>query len=180
MIWEEKEIISLCIQGKSFAQKMLYDKYSKLFYAICCRYCKDKEDAQDILQDAFLKIYRNLSQFKHEGSFEGWMKRIVVNTSIEHYRKQINILSFDDQLAPEDTPLTMDEISLDEAALMGLIQGLPNGFRMVFNMYVIEGYNHAEIAEKLGISEGTSKSQYSRAKSILRDKCSQLMEGTLS
>ena len=175
MIWEDKEIISLCIQGKSFAQKMLYDKYSKLFYAICCRYCKDKEDAQDILQDAFLKIYRNLSQFKHEGSFEGWMKRIVVNTSIEHYRKQINILSFDDQLATEDnTPYTVDEISLDEAAILGLIQGLPNGVRMVFNMYVIEGYNHAEIAEKLGISEGTSKSQLSRARALLQKKIEEM------
>lgn len=174
MIWEEKEIISLCIQGKSFAQKMLYDKYSKLFFAICCRYCKDKDDAQDILQDAFLKIYRNLSQFKHKGSFEGWMKRIVVNTSIEYYRNQMNLLSFDDQLSPEDTPLIEDVISLDEASLLALIQGLPNGFRMVFNMYVIEGYNHAEIADKLGISEGTSKSQLSRARALLQRKIQEM------
>lgn len=171
---EEKEIISLCIQGKSFAQKMLYDKYSKLFYAICIRYCKDQDDAQDILQDSFIKIFKNLNQFKHEGSFEGWMKRIVVNTSIEFYRKQMNMISYEDQYTEEEIPIINDEITLDQTALLDLIQTLPNGFRMVFNMYVIEGYSHAEIAEKLEISEGTSKSQLSRARVLLQKKVFEL------
>lgn len=171
---EEKEIISLCIQGKSFAQKLLYDKYSKLFYAICLRYCKDQDDAQDILQDSFIKIFKNLNQFKHEGSFEGWMKRIVVNTSIEFYRKQMNMISYEDQYTEEEMPIINDEITLDQTALLDLIQTLPNGFRVVFNMYVIEGYSHAEIAEKLEISVGTSKSQLSRARVLLQKKVFEL------
>jgi RNA polymerase sigma factor (sigma-70 family) len=179
MIGDEKEIISLCIKGNYTAQKALYDKYSKLFYTICLRYCKDEDEAQDILQDAFIKIFKNLSQFKHEGSFEGWMKRIVVNTSIEYYRKKIHFLSIEDNENSEEMPMQIDNNNIDESILLGLIQALPNGFRMIFNMYVIEGYNHIEIAEKLGISEGTSKSQLSRARALLQKKIEELYKMNL-
>ena len=132
------------------------------------RYAKNRDDAADILQDAFVKVYVNLAAFKAEGSFEGWIKRIMINTALKHYRKN---LKFRNELDIE----TAYEVSFDSqvisriaaAELIGYVQTLPDGYRTIFNLYAIEGYQHNEISEMLGISEGTSKSQLSRARNYL-------------
>jgi RNA polymerase sigma-70 factor (ECF subfamily) len=128
------------------------------------------EDAQDILQEGFIKVYRNLEKFRREGSFEGWMRRIFVNTAIEHYRKSINLypVSESQENNVEDKEWSaFDKLAVKD--LVKLIQTLSPGYRTVFNLYVVEGYTHREIAEMMGISEGTSKSQLARAKAILQN-----------
>jgi RNA polymerase sigma factor (sigma-70 family) len=166
---DEKKLINLCIAGNPLAQKALYTKYSKLLYGICLRYAANEEEAQDILQDGFVKVYTKLDTFKFEGSFEGWLKRIIVHTAIEAYRKKVDLASVDD-FEYNSLFSTPDEKNLEVEELLKLIQELPKGYRLVFNMYAIEGYTHAEIAKKLNISEGTSKSQLSRARTYLQNK----------
>jgi RNA polymerase sigma-70 factor (ECF subfamily) len=138
-------------------------------FGICLRYSNSYEEAKDILQDGFVKVFTKMGQFGFQGSFEGWMKRIFVNTALEHYRSQKNHLFHEDVevaygIAHHDH--TLDKISQKE--ILGLIQALPAGYRNVLNLYIIEGFSHAEIAEMLGINEGTSKSQLSRARVILQ------------
>jgi RNA polymerase sigma-70 factor (ECF subfamily) len=154
----DSDIIQGCLEGNPRMQEQLYRQYAPKMYAVCLRYSGKPEDAQDILQDGFVKIYRNLSRFRGEGSFEGWMRRIFVNTAIEHYRKSVKMY-----------PVTeTQENQVEDKDLTRLIQGLSPGYRTVFNLYVVEGYTHREIGEMLGISEGTSKSQLARAKAILQ------------
>jgi RNA polymerase sigma-70 factor (ECF subfamily) len=139
-------------------------------FGVCLRYSGHQEDAQDILQEGFIKVYRNLEKFRREGSFEGWMRRIFVNTAIEHYRKSINLypVSESQENNVEDKEWNaFDKLALKD--LVKLIQTLSPGYRTVFNLYVVEGYTHREIAEMMGISEGTSKSQLARAKAILQN-----------
>jgi RNA polymerase sigma factor (sigma-70 family) len=146
-----------------------------VLYGICLRYSKKEEEAQDILQDSFIKIFTKLDTYQYTGSFEGWLKRIVTNTSIEYYRKKINTeqveeIGFSPYLAIDsDKGLEVEE-------LLKMIQELPEGYRMVFNMYAIDGYTHGEIATKLNISEGTSKSQLSRARAYLQRKFKEKFE----
>ncbi len=148
---------------------MLYHRFSPKMYAVCLRYCKDADAAQDLLQDGFVKIFKNLDKFRGEGSFEGWIRRIFVNTSIEHFRRSVKSYAVSDteDVIIEDTSLTALD-NLAEKDIINLIQELSPGYRQIFNMYVIEGYAHKDIAEILGISEGTSKSQLARAKAILK------------
>jgi RNA polymerase sigma factor (sigma-70 family) len=150
-------------------QEMLYHRFSSKMYAVCLRYCKDAEDAQDLLQDGFVKIFKNLEKFRGEGSFEGWIRRIFVNTSIEHFRKSLKNFSVSDtqEVIVEDSSWNALD-NLAEKDIIKMIQELSPGYRQVFNMYVIEGYSHKDIGEILGISEGTSKSQLARAKGILK------------
>lgn len=168
-IWTDKELIETCLKDNPIAQKMLYDTYSSVLFGICLRYSKNEEEAQDILQDSFIKIFTKLDTYQFTGSFEGWLKRIVTNTSIEYYRKKITRehleeIGFNPYLAVDsDRGLEVEE-------LLKMIQELPEGYRMVFNMYAIDGYTHSEIATKLNISEGTSKSQLSRARAYLQRK----------
>ena len=168
-IWTDKELIETCLKDNPKAQKMLYDTYSSVLFGICLRYSKNEEEAQDILQDSFIKIFTKLDTYQFTGSFEGWLKRIVTNTSIEYYRKKITMehleeIGFNPYLAVDsDRGLEVEE-------LLKMIQELPEGYRMVFNMYAIDGYTHSEIATKLNISEGTSKSQLSRARAYLQRK----------
>lgn len=170
---DEKKLITLCIAGNPIAQKTLYTRFSKKLYGICLRYASNEEEAQDILQDGFVKIFTKLDTFKFEGSFEGWLKRIIVHTAIESFRKKIDISSVDD-FEYNSLFSSPEEKSLEVEELLRLIQELPKGYRIVFNMYAIEGYTHAEIAEKLNISEGTSKSQLSRARMNLQAKLKEL------
>jgi len=139
-------------------------------YAVCLRYSNNAEDSQDILQDGFVKVFRNLHMYRGEGSFEGWVRRIFVNTAIEHYRRQVNMYpvteGHENMLETKDTS-AFDALGMKD--LVKLIQQLSPGYRTVFNLYVIEGYSHKEIGQIIGISEGTSKSQLARAKSILQD-----------
>lgn len=166
----EIDIIQGCIDGNPKMQETLYKMYSPKMFGVCLRYSGHQEDAQDILQEGFIKVFRNLEKFRREGSFEGWMRRIFVNTAIEHYRKSINLypVSESQENNVEDKEWNaFDKLALKD--LVKLIQTLSPGYRTVFNLYVVEGYTHREIAEMMGISEGTSKSQLARAKAILQN-----------
>ena len=166
-----KYIIKGCQRKKPEAQRQLYELYSDVMYGICLRYSNSTEDAQDILQDGFLKIFDKVNQFEDKGSFEGWMKRIMINTALEKYRSQYKIINIQDSVSyyeKEGVEDVSDLITADE--LIALIQDLSPKYRMVFNLYAIEGYSHKEISELLNISEGTSKSNLSRARLILQEK----------
>lgn len=168
---DDYDIIRGCLQNSASMQKMLYDKYSAKMYGIAVRYAHNPEDAKDILQDGFVKVFQNLSKFKGTGVFEGWMRRIFVNTAIEHYRKKNN--TYEIQESHEEQINDRETNALDKLATMeilNLVKSLPNGYRTVFNLFAIEGYSHKEIAEMMNISEGTSKSQYARAKALLQEK----------
>jgi len=165
-----EELIEACLKGKTTAQRMLFEKYSPKLYAVCMRYANNEDEAKDILQDGFIKIFNKLSLYKSEGSFEGWMRRVVVNTALDAIRKNKKLQSQVD-LDDVSYSLTTNETVLDQLAandLLEILQTLPLGYKTVFNLYVIEGYSHKEIAEELNITVSTSKSQFSRAKGILR------------
>lgn len=166
---KEQDLILLCVKGDAKAQKQLYDQYSKLMFGICLRYSNTYEEAKDILQDGFVKVFTRIGQFSFQGSFEGWMKRVFVNTALEYYRSQKNHMYHEDVNAAFEQPhhdYTIDHISRKE--ILDMIQCMAPGYRNVLNLYIIEGYSHAEIAEMLGINEGTSKSQLSRARILLQ------------
>jgi RNA polymerase sigma-70 factor (ECF subfamily) len=172
----ETDLIHGCLNKDRKMQEMLYHRFSSKMYAVCLRYCKDAEDAQDLLQDGFIKIFKNLEKFRGDGSFEGWIRRIFVNTSIEHFRKSIKkIAASDTQGIIIEDPSWNALDDLAEKDIIAVIQELSPGYRQVFNMYVIEGYSHRDIAEILGISEGTSKSQLARAKGILKKRVDRML-----
>ena len=166
----ESDLIKGCLEGDRRAQEYLYQRFSPKMYGVCLRYAGKAEDAQDILQDGFVKIFKNLHMYRGEGSFEGWIRRIFVNTAIEHYRRQVNLYPVTENhenLLEAKELSAFDSLSVKD--LMKIIQQLSPGYRTVFNLYVIEGYSHKEIAEMVGISEGTSKSQLARAKAALQN-----------
>lgn len=158
-------------------QEELYRRFSPRMYAVCLRYAGNAEEAEDILQEGFIKVFKKLDSFRSEGSFEGWMRRIFVNTAIEHFRRKRYMMPVTER---EENTIEGKYLSvLDDLAardIMALVQELSPGYRTVFNMYVVEGYTHKEIADMLGISEGTSKSQLSRAKVILQDMVKQFID----
>ncbi len=164
------ELIIQCKKQDSKAQGELYTRYNRVLFAICLRYSPNYTEAEDNLQDAFLTIFKKIEQFNAKGSFEGWMKRVTVNTVLQKYRKQrvfeiVDEGQIEDQ---EDTEVEDEEIPLQ--FLLKIIQELPDRYRLVFSMYVMDGYQHKEIAEMLGISDGTSKSNLARARVILKNK----------
>jgi len=168
-----KEIIDGCLSGNRRDQELLYRRYSPRLYAVCLQYSGNTEEARDVLQEGFIKIFENLSRFNHEGSFEGWMRRIIVNTALERYRNRYylnRVDDIDDVDEPEAQPGTDDFSGLEAFDLLNMVMELPPKYRMVFNLYAIEGYSHKEIGSKLNISEGTSKSNLSRARDILQRK----------
>lgn len=158
-------------------QEELYRRFSPRMYAVCLRYAGSSEEAEDILQEGFIKVFKKLDSFRSEGSFEGWIRRIFVNTAIEHFRRKRYLMPVTEK---EENTIEGKYLSvLDDLAardIMALVQELSPGYRTVFNMYVVEGYTHKEIADMLGISEGTSKSQLSRAKVILQDMVKQFID----
>jgi RNA polymerase sigma-70 factor (ECF subfamily) len=169
---DEEELILGCLSGNRQAQRQLYDTYSRRFMAVCLRYLKDQEQAEDVMIQSFMKIFEKLSQFQGKGSFEGWMKRIVVTQALMAIRSNRSISLF---VSLEDVekiqePAAEDLNQLEVAELMDLVQSLPLGYRTVFNLFAIEGYSHQEIGELLGITESTSKSQLNRARSVLKEK----------
>ncbi len=160
-----------CRRGDRKAQESLYKILASRMMGICMRYSKDTFEAEDVLQMGFVKVFQKISDFRGEGSFEGWIRRIMVNTAIESYRKNLRNLNLVDIDEVYDQPQnTFDMSGLELKDLLKLVQQLPNGYRLVFNLYVIEGYSHKEIAKQLGITEGASKSQLSRARAILKEK----------
>jgi RNA polymerase sigma factor (sigma-70 family) len=164
-----EEIIYKCREGNSGAQTALYRLFSAKMYGVCLRYAKDTGDAEDILQEGFLRVFTKINQFEFKGSFEGWMRRIMVNTALEKFRKQDRLTPVEEMKIYESTEFVEETISSITAGdLMRIIQELPPRYRMVFNLFAIEGYSHLEISEMMNISEGTSKSNLSRARVILQ------------
>lgn len=173
----ESDLIVGCLAGNRRMQEELYRRFSPRMYAVCLRYAGNAEEAEDILQEGFIKVFKKLDSFRSEGSFEGWVRRIFVNTAIEHFRRKRYLMPVTEK---EENTIEGKYLSvLDDLAardIMALVQELSPGYRTVFNMYVVEGYTHKEIADMLGISEGTSKSQLSRAKVILQDMVKQFID----
>ena len=166
----DEEIIRSCISGDAKAQKQLFEKYSRRMMGLCMRYASHREEAEDMLQEGWIKVFRNLHQFRFEGSAEGWLKRVIVNACLEMLRKNKKMVNqVDIELIEEITP---SEINSSDAMtandLLKMIHKLPAGYRTVFNLYAVEGYSHKEIGDMLGINESTSKSQYSRARAHLQ------------
>ncbi len=168
----EEEIIEGCKAAKRDLQKALYKRFSGKMFAVCLRYSKSREEAEDLLQDGFIKVYSNINQYTATGSFEGWIRRIMVNTALEALRKkkinysEIEIQDLEDSI--ENVHDVMSKIGMND--LLTFIQQLPAGYRAVFNLYAIEGYQHKEIAGMLNITEGTSRSQLARARQLLQEK----------
>jgi RNA polymerase sigma factor (sigma-70 family) len=168
---EIKKIIKGCLAGDRRDQELLYRRYASKLYAVCLQYSGNDEEARDILQEGFIKIFEHLGHYKHEGSFEGWMRRITVNTALEKFRSRHNLYRVDDIETiqePDAEPENNDYAGLEANDLLEIIRELPPKYRMVFNLYAIEGYSHKEIGKMVKISEGTSKSNLSRARIILQ------------
>ncbi|HNQ83119.1 MAG TPA: sigma-70 family RNA polymerase sigma factor [Bacteroidales bacterium] len=174
-MYSDKELIEHCLANDPRAQEFLYKRFSRRMYGVCLRFARNTLEADDILQEGFIKVFAHLKDFRCDGSLEGWVRRVIVNTAINYYNSRLHELNE----TPIDKAVIMNSTTediLDKISagdLLHLIQGLPEGYRMVFNLYVIEGYNHQEIAEMLKISENTSKSQLSRARTALQERLAQ-------
>lgn len=168
----ERRLIEKCLLRDRRAQKELFEVYAPKMLALCIRYMKDRDEAEDVLQDGFITLFNQLEHFEGRGSFEGWARRIFVTTALMHLRKK-DPLKMSDDITEMNFAGGQDYsqiAAMSHKELMKLVTGLPDGFRIVFNMYVIEGYSHKEIADMLGISENTSRSQLSRARLWLQQK----------
>lgn len=168
----DSELLKACKEQNRQAQQELFVRFSYMMKGICLRYAPNETEAEDILQESFIRVFKNLDHYSEKGPFGAWIRKITVNTALENYRKNksikqqlSNVLELTDlnPIAPDNA---IEQLNLEE--LLRKIQQLPTGFRTVFNLYAVEGYNHQEVGELLGISEGTSKSQYSRARLLLR------------
>ena len=166
---KDEGLIEGCKRQDRQAQKRLYEQYSSKFYTLCCRYIKDKMEAEDVLITAFTKILDKIDQYTGEGNFEGWMRRVMVNESLSYLRKNKNMyLETTIEAANYEPDYDKLESKLEADDLLKMIDTLPSGYKIVFNMYAIDGYSHKEIADQLGITESTSKSQLSRARTALQ------------
>lgn len=173
------ELVKQCAKNDRKAQEEIYQLFSGKLFSICLKYSKNKQEAQDNFQDGFITIFDKIGQFKFKGSFEGWLKRVMVNTILLKYRQK-NVLNLVTEEIPDEVIVDIDddEVSLD--FLLNLIQELPDRYRMVFNLYVLDGYSHKEISKMLHIAEGTSKSNLARARAILKQKIEKHQESQLS
>ncbi|PKO97944.1 MAG: RNA polymerase [Bacteroidetes bacterium HGW-Bacteroidetes-9] len=171
---DEKQLLKDCLDGNVHAQKRLYDLYSRKMFGVCLRYASDYNMAEDFLQEGFIRVFMKLGSYKFKGSFEGWVRRIMINTSLEILRKN-DVLRYSVELNPSlDMSNDEEQVSqeIDSSVLMKHIQEMPPGFRAVFNLFAIEEVPHKEIGKLLNISEGTSKSQYARARAWLQKRLS--------
>jgi len=177
---EIEQIIQGCLKGDRISQKALFDRFSGKMLAVCSRYSRHVMEAEDLLQDGFIKVFTNLDQYKFEGPFEQWIRRIMINNAIKNcHRKSFqNEYSVGDEL-PETFEDAEAINSMSERELLGMISELPEGYRMVFNLYAIEGYSHKEISESLKIEESTSRSQLVKARKVLQDKLLKLQKTTI-
>ncbi len=169
---DDYTLVSECVKCNPRAQRALFERFAPKMLTVCLRYSKDQEQAEDILQDGFVKVFSKITAFKMEGSLEGWIRRIMVNTALDQIRKDLKSLG---DVSTDDVAYKLDSNdfiaeNLMAEDLMKMIQSMPEGYKVVFNMFAIEGYSHAEIAEQLGVTESTSKSQYSRARAYLRER----------
>ena len=173
----DRQIIEGCARHERKAQKELYNRYSRFLLGVCLRYATDKAEAEDILQESFLKIFFNVKDFSGTGSFIGWLRKVAVNTAITHYHKNLKYryhVDIDEYVSVEAGVTSFEEDFFTSEELYKVLNELPAGYRLVFNLYAVEGYKHKEIAEMLGIDTNTSKSQYSRAKAVIRNKLERL------
>lgn len=171
----EKELIKGCIREEAHCQETLFRQYAEKMMAVCVRYARHRLEAEDMLQEAFVKVFDNLDKFAFKGSFEGWIRRIVVNTALKHHQRKYFT---NEQIAVEHFPDSPTEpvaySQLGEEELLKMISRLPEGYRLVFNLYAIEGYSHREIAKMLGIQESTSRSQLVKARKMLQAQLEKL------
>ncbi len=178
-MYQEETIIKQCLQGDRQAQSALYQQYSRKMFGVCMRYSRTREDAEDVLHIAFVKVFSNLAQYHFKGSFEGWIRRIMVNASIDYYRnslkqqwvsmEEMNEGTLEKSLSDSNPQEESEAYSwIQPKEVMRLMQDLPNGYRIILNMYAVDGLNHREISEMLGVSIGTSKSQLSKARRYLK------------
>ncbi|MCK4568848.1 MAG: sigma-70 family RNA polymerase sigma factor [Bacteroidales bacterium] len=175
----DEDFIERCLNNDSKTQGELYRQFAPKMFGICLRYTKNKMEAEDVLQEGFIKVFRYLKDYRNEGSLEGWIRKTVVNTAINFYKKKVKYQK--DVSLDQTEPINNEEESaidkLSAKELLELIQELPDGYRMVFNLNVIEGYTHKEIGDMLNISENTSKSQLSRARGVLQEKLKRKVKG---
>lgn len=167
----EKEIIDGCKKGSRKAQQQLYEAYSGYMLGVCCRYVGSRQEAEDIMIEGFMKVFTKIGQYREAGSFEGWIRRIMINEALGYLRRHKSMyVDVDVTVAEREPDYGILAGSLEADDLMKMVQTLPVGYRTVFNLYAIEGYTHREIADQLGIRENTSKSQLSRARALLQQK----------
>lgn len=164
-----EQLIEQCKKNDVKAQGQIYKLFASKLFSICLKYSGNYAEAEDNLQDAFVTIFKKISQFKSKGSFEGWMKRITINTSLQRYRS-VGVYDIINENQIEDETIDIDEDTIKIDFLLRIIQELPDRYRLVFNLYVLDDYSHKEIAEMLNISTGTSKSNLARARMILKEK----------
>jgi RNA polymerase sigma factor (sigma-70 family) len=175
-MFDEKDILKGCREGKRSEQKQLYEKYASVMLAICLRYSKNRDEAEDLIQEGFLKIFQNINTFRNHGSLEGWIKRIMINHALNHYKKNRKIPFTEDVEDINETEILSYDGEVENIepvpseTLLAMIQSLPEGYRMVFNLYVFEEYSHKEIAETMNFSENTSKTQLMKARRQLQKK----------
>lgn len=166
---DDKQLVSECLKGKRVAQKQLYEQFAPSMLAVCYRYTKSIADAEDVLQEGFVKAFKNLAQYKGEGNLGGWLRRIMVTTAINYLKKnsryQTELLFTDEHL--HAVSVYQPDVQLDAKDLADLIRQLPAGYQTIFNLHAVEGYSHVETGLMLGIKEGTSRSQYARARALL-------------
>ena len=173
----DTQIIDGCVRHDRRSQQALYNKYSRFLLGICLRYAADSDEAEDILQEVFLKIYFNITDYSGTGSFTGWLRKVAVNTAINHYHKNLKYRyhdNIDEYVTVETGVASFEEDYFTADELYKTLNELPAGYRTIFNLYAVEGYKHKEIAEMLDIDVNTSKSQYSRAKASIREKLENL------
>lgn len=165
-----ERLIKNCIKQDAQAQSQLYKQYASKLFTLCLKYSKNYAEAEDNLHDAFITVFSKIDQYNNKGSFEGWLKRIAINTSLQRYRENVGVYDITDEGNIEDVSVDINDKDLSIDFLLGLIQELPDRYRLVFNLYVLDGYTHVEISELINISIGTSKSNLARARLILKDK----------
>ncbi len=171
----EYELIEACLENDPKAQRYLFDRYGSKMLGICTRYCRNLEDARDAMQEGFVKVFTILSKFNRQSKLETWMTRVMINTAIDHYKRENKFVLYEEadkivkDEGEEDQIFVEEQREVSEEDILEVIRELPDGYRIVFNMYAIEGLGHKDIAQALGISEGTSKSQLARARKHLRD-----------
>lgn len=175
----ESKIVEGCIAGKRKSQNQLYQKYASKMLGICLRYSGNMAEAEDILHDGFIKVFKNIKSFRQDGSFEGWIRRIMVNTAINHFNKRKKIKFLEEDISEYEWQLVEEQTnesynSVDPKVILDIIQQLPEGYRVVINLFAIEGYSHKEISTILNVSENTSKSQLFKARRKIRQKLIEL------
>lgn len=165
-----EQLISDCKRNDAKAQEQLYKLFAAKFFGVCLKYSANYAEAEDNLQDGFIIIFKKIDQFNFKGSFEGWAKRIMVNNALQKYRTGVRFLEIVNENIPEEEDLEIDDDNISLEYLMNIIQELPDRYRLVFNLYVLDGYSHKEISEMLEITTGTTKSNLARARMILKEK----------